>query len=49
MSDISSSLLGQRPSEKSLIQKQEPFWKQLLLGSVEAAGQGAGAIAPFLV
>ena len=39
MSNISNSLLGQRPYEQSLIQKATPFWQQLTLAGTQALGQ----------
>jgi len=36
---MSGELLGQRPYENALIQKQPQFWQQLLLGTIEAGGQ----------
>jgi len=40
---MSSDLLGQRPYEKFLTQKQMPFWKQLLGGMSGGLGQLGGA------
>ena len=39
---MSSTLLGQRPYETSLIKREQPFWKQLTGGLVNSFGQGAG-------
>lgn len=41
---ISESLLGQRPQENSLIKKQQPFWKQLLMGLNERGQESAGTL-----
>ena len=41
MFELSNSLLNQRPTEQFLIQKQQPFWKQLLLNMNEKANEFA--------
>lgn len=48
MTNMSNSLLGQRPTEQSLIQKQQPFWKQFLLDASDKGREmamGAGKMA----
>jgi hypothetical protein len=45
LAGLSQSLLGQRPYETSLIKKQMPFWKQLLLGINERGQEFAGTAA----
>ena len=49
MTNISNSLLGQRPYERSLHEKQMPFWQQATLGTIGAAGDIGSAIAKFTV
>lgn len=38
---MGNQLLGQRPYEQTLTPKSMPFWKQLLLGGVQAGGEAA--------
>lgn len=45
MQGITSELLNQRPYEQSLIQRKQPFWKDLTLAGVQAAGQVGAAYA----
>jgi hypothetical protein len=42
---LSQSLLGQRPTERFLTEKQMPFWKSLLGGLIPGVGQGIGSYA----
>ncbi len=45
MNELSNSLLNQRPTEQMLIQKQQPFWQQILLHANAQANQMAGTAA----
>lgn len=47
MHELSSSLLNQRPNEQFLVQKQLPFWKQLLLNINEQGANLAPVAAKF--
>ena len=40
---MSQDLLGQRPYENRLLETQEPFWKQLLLGATGFGSQLGGS------
>ena len=40
---MSGQLLGQRPYEQMLVEKQMPFWQQLTLGVGGGLAQGAGS------
>lgn len=42
---MSGQLLGQRPYETSLVEKQMPWWKQGLVGFAGGLGQGLGQAA----
>jgi len=45
LQSLSHQLLGERPYEQSLIQKQPSFWKQLLLGGMDQSKE----MAPMLM
>lgn len=42
---ISSNLLGQRPQEKFLYEKEKPWWQKLLSGAYGLGGEFAGSAA----
>lgn len=42
---ISHELLGQRPFETGLVQKQKPWWQELLTGSAQGLAQGGAQAA----
>lgn len=48
ITNMSNSLLGQRPTEQSLIQKQQPLWQQLLLGINERGAEMAPLFAKMM-
>jgi hypothetical protein len=41
---LSGQLLGQRPYENALIEKQKPWWMHLLAGIGNAGGQAGGSV-----